>query len=330
MAAAAEVSVVIPVGTGSPYAAEVVAAVLRTSPGPAQVVVVNDRVADGSLAALPADARVQVVRNDGPPGPSAARNAGARAARCPYLLFLDADVFVRPDICARLARAFAAGADAVVGIEAEVAAPNLASRYKNLWMRYTYLKLPRRIELFYTSCAAVRRDLYVAVGGMDEGYRSPSVEDTAFGRTLAARGARIVLEKEIAVEHRKTYTPGRLLVTAFRRGAAMGRCILRLARRGVEGNWTSVPTTFVISLPFAALAPLWWAAAPWSVAVAAAGCAGSLAAVYVLNLGWLSYLASREPRLLFWALPYLPVELAAGFAGGGWGTLSYLFLRRRY
>lgn len=329
---ASDISVVIPVGDGSALAREVVKTALEASPPAGEVVVVDDRVTDGSLAALPASERLRVVPNDGGPGPAGARNAGARAARNSIILFIDADVFVPPDINRKLAGAYGDDVDAVLGVEAELATlPNFASRYKNLWMRFTYLILPRRVDLFYTSCASIKKDVYLAAGGMDENYRRPSVEDTAFGRTLASRGARVVLEKGIEVEHRKAYGTTRALATGFRRGAALARCILRMGRsRGAGGNRTSVPTTFILSLPLPALFLLWAALVPFAWVVAAVGAGATLAAIYALNVKWLVFLSGRGAAMALGALAFLPLELAFSLAGGAWGTASYLLLRRRY
>lgn len=322
-------AVVIPVGTGSRLAADVARAVLHAAPPAGEVILVDDRVADGSLAQVPADTRIRIVKNEGPPGPAAARNAGARAATLPYILFVDSDIFVAPDIFTRLAASFAEGIDAVGGVEAESPDGNLPTRYKNLWMRYTYLRLPRRVELFYTSCAAIKREVFLQAGGLDEGYSRPAVEDTAFGRTLAAAGAHIILEKDIEVEHRKAYNARGLLRVTFRRAVAMSRLVLRMGRRR-GGNRTSVPTSFVMSLPLGGLLPCWLAAAWVSPAAAALGWAATHIAIYALNNRWLAFLGRRSPGLLAFGLVFLPLELCVGFWGGAWGTISFYLAGRKY
>ncbi len=327
-----DISVVMPVGNGAALAAAAARTALAAKPPPGEVVVVDDRVTDGLLAALPESDRLRVVPNDGGPGPAAARNAGARAARNDVLLFVDADVFVPADIFEKLAAAYGDGVDAVVGVEAELPTlPDFASKYKNLWMRFTYLQLPARVDLFYTSCASIKRDVFLVAEGMDEGYKKPSVEDTAFGRTLAARGVRVFLDKDIEVEHRKLYSTVGALTTAVRRGAALARCILRMGRRrGAGGNRTSVPTSFILSLPAPGLFLLWAALAPFVWEWAALGAAATLVAVYALNFRWLAFLARRGAVMALGALAFLPLELAFSFAGGAWGTASYFLLQRRY
>ncbi len=325
-----DISVVVPVGNGSPRAGDVVRRALSASPPPGEVVVVSDAVSDDSLDGVPADARVRVVANRRGPGPAGARNAGAEATAKDLILFIDADVFVPRDIFARLAEAYGDAVDAVLGVEAELPnLPNFASRYKNLWMRFTYLILPRRVDLFYTSCASIKKEVFRDAGGFDEGYKRPSVEDTAFGRTLGARGARVVLEKDIEVEHRRTYTTKEALATAFRRGAALARCVLRTGRRR-GGNRTSVPTSFIASLPLPALFVLWAALAPFFWKLAVVGAAATLAAIYIFNAKWLAFLGRRGLAMTSGALFFLPLELAFSLAGGAWGTASYYLLGRRY
>ena len=86
------VGVVVAVRNGLPHVVEAVQSALRQGPIVHRVVVVDDRSTDGTAEAVSAlaDPRVEVTANPGI-GVSAARNAGARLADAPWLLFLDAD-----------------------------------------------------------------------------------------------------------------------------------------------------------------------------------------------------------------------------------------------
>ena len=83
---------------------------------------------------------------------------------------------VRPDTLARLADALRATAtvDGVCrGAGAEMRFRDLVSQYKNLWMRWTYVRQTGDVPLFYTTAAAIRRDAFLRVGGFDAGLRHP-------------------------------------------------------------------------------------------------------------------------------------------------------------
>ena len=47
------------------------------------------------------------------------------------------------------------------------------------------------VGLFYTTAAAIRRQVFLDSGGFDLNYRDPNVEDTDFGQTLARLGYRV-------------------------------------------------------------------------------------------------------------------------------------------
>jgi glycosyltransferase involved in cell wall biosynthesis len=101
------ISVVIPVGTGSPMLGDVLLHISRCTPLPYEVIIVNDRVSDGSLycvaeyenTPLPV---IVVPNRDGARGPASARNTGAKAASGDVLLFIDSDVMLPPDFFSRL------------------------------------------------------------------------------------------------------------------------------------------------------------------------------------------------------------------------------------
>src|SRR5262245_35557753 len=124
-----------------------------------EVVVVDDGSTDRSndiLTRFP----VRVVPSSGRVGPRAARTLGAQVATGEYLCFIASDVMVRPDTLALLADGFSRDSvDGLCGVQAaEMRHRDLVSQYKNLWMRWTYLRQTGDVPLFYTTAAAIRRD----------------------------------------------------------------------------------------------------------------------------------------------------------------------------
>jgi glycosyltransferase involved in cell wall biosynthesis len=319
-----EISVVIPAAGPAPLLTGVIKAIEAAVPGPGETIVVDDGLETGTLAAVEGFA-VKVVRNrPGRKGPASARNTGAATAKGDVICFLDADVLVPPDFFNRLATYFVdARVDGVIALQSAVMEYNdWPAVYKNLWMRYTYERLDGPVALFYTSAAAIKRTVFEKTGGFDENYTRPSVEDTAFGRELARVAARIIVAKELDVEHRKRYSTGQVLRLAFRRGAELARLILRMGPG--RGNRSSVPTGYVLSTPLAAALPIWIAVYFLAPELAVVGFISHMFFLYFFNFEWQVYLARGGIFLVVYGMLIMPVEMAFGFWGGVWGVISYL------
>lgn len=89
-----QVSVIIPVYNAAPFIDQSIKSALdQRQTG--EVLVIDDRSTDDSWAKCVVwaqkDPRVRLFKNNGPKGPSAARNVGLRHASCEYISFLDAD-----------------------------------------------------------------------------------------------------------------------------------------------------------------------------------------------------------------------------------------------
>ena len=90
MAMAALVSVVVPCYNQAHYLAEAIESVLAQTYRPLEVLVVDDGATDSTFEVATAYAEVRCVRQMNQ-GLSSARNAGLRASRGDYIVFLDAD-----------------------------------------------------------------------------------------------------------------------------------------------------------------------------------------------------------------------------------------------
>jgi GT2 family glycosyltransferase len=328
--AAPQISVVMPV-----YNAEATLEECLTHLGDStfeefEVIVVDDGSTDGSreiMGRFP----VRVVPTSGRVGPAAARNLGAQVATGEYLFFIDSDVMVRPDSLRLLADGFAQdGVDGFCGVQAaEMRHRDLVSQYKNLWMRWTYLRQTGDVPLFYTTAAAIRRDAFLRVGGFDVGYATPNVEDTAFGQKLRRLGVRVRIHPRLEVEHVKRYSLAGLLRTDFMRAVSLTR--LKLRHPGeLSDNNTSVPATYMASVPLSGIAVVGLVlglVVGWMPGTII----GVLAAMLVmgLNAGFLDAIRRSEGwgRGLA-AVPVLWLELLVVGMGTAVGLLSFPFGRR--
>ena len=325
-----KISVVMPVYNAEATLEECLGKLGQSTFEDFEVVVVDDGSTDRSkeiMGRFP----VRVVPSSGRVGPAAARNLGAQVATGEYLFFIDSDVMVRPNTLALLADGFARdGVDGFCGVQAaEMRHRDLVSQYKNLWMRWTYLRQTGDVPLFYTTAAGIRRDAFLRVGGFDAGYGTPNVEDTAFGQKLRRLGVRVRIHPQLEVEHVKRYSLGGLLRTDFMRAVSLTRLKLRHAEDLGDNN-TSVPASYMASVPLSGLAVLALVlgiAVGWTPVTVAGALA--VAGVLGLNAGFLDAIRRSDGwgRALA-AVPVLWLELLVVGVGTAVGLLSFPFGRR--
>jgi GT2 family glycosyltransferase len=276
------------------------------------VIIVVDGGSDGS-AALAEGLGMRVLQSPTRRGPAAARNLGARAAGGDVLLFIDADVLVPPTLIDRVVGFFHAHPEvaAVVGSYDDApAATNFLSQYKNLLQHYVHQQSSEEGFTFWGACGAVRRDVFLALGGYDEGYRLPSIEDIEFGYRLKAAGHRVRVCKELQVKHLKRWTAASLFRSDFfRRALPWTRLILRAGRFENDLN-ISRASRLKVALVYALLGLFGLACWRPALGVSLAGLvAGTLLALEVPLLRFF-----RRKRGLLFALRAI-----------GWHWFSYFY-----
>ena len=165
-----KISVIVPVYNGGTNLRLCLDALLASTHLPCELIVVDDASTDESNRTA-SDAGAKVLRLARRCGPAAARNYGAQRASGDIILFVDADVLVKPESVERVAAAFRGNPDlaALFGSYDDApAAENFLSQYKNLFHHYVHQQSNRRASTFWAGCGAVRRDVFLCVGGFDE------------------------------------------------------------------------------------------------------------------------------------------------------------------
>jgi histidinol-phosphate phosphatase family protein len=160
---------------------------------PRALVLVDDRPVpdrDGLLAAVPdgLSARVEVLATHGR-GPAAARNAGWRAARAPWVAFLDDDVVPRADWRERLQADLRPLDEGVAASQGRVRVPRPAGRRPTDWERNVAALEDAR---WATADMAFRRAALDAVGGFDERFPRAYREDADLALRLREAGFALV------------------------------------------------------------------------------------------------------------------------------------------
>ncbi len=188
--AVAGISVVVPT-LGRPSLTVLLDA-LADGPRPAvpvELLLVDDRRGHGDDLPVPAAlAGCAKVLTGRAAGPAAARNTGWRAARHPWVAFLDDDVVPGPDWLCRLAADLTVGAD-VGGVQGRVRVPLPPDRRPTDWERSTAGLADGE---WITADMAYRRDALDAVGGFDERFPRAFREDAELAHRVRQAGWRLV------------------------------------------------------------------------------------------------------------------------------------------
>lgn len=241
----------------------------------------------------PDDELLAVPDGDGS-GPAVTRNAGARQAHAPLIVFVDSDVVVAPGALERLASRFVERPEvsAIFGAYDEAPAdPGFVSQYKNLAHSFVHQSSGGTVATFWAGFGAVRREAFFAVGGFDERFTRPSVEDIDLGYRLTRAGYEIRLDPSLQAKHLKRWTLASMIVSDVRdRGIPWTRLLLRY---GAPRDGLNLRAEYRISVVVAYVAAV-------SLVVAAfdrrffAVTAAALAALAALNRRYYAFFYTRR------------------------------------
>ncbi|AOX00340.1 MULTISPECIES: glycosyltransferase [Moorena] len=286
------ISVIIPVYNGGEDFHQCLARLSQAQPPPDQVIVVADGDTDGSWR-IAQDFGATVIRLPTAGGPAKARNLGAKAAQSDILFFIDADVAIYPDTIGQVVKIFnnEPNLTALIGSYDDApGAANFLSQYKNLLHHYTHQTASEQASTFWGACGAIRRDIFLAMGGFEENYRQPCIEDIELGYRLKEKGYRIKLCKTLRVKHLKRWGIISLLRADFFYRALPWTAIILKVRDASPENCrefisdlnlklsSRISVVLVYALLGALVTAYWWS----SALIAIATCVFSLA-LLVLN-----------------------------------------------
>jgi len=318
-------SVIIPVYASEQKAVDLLGLALRhlnaSSFQNFEVIVADDGSPMGdAVRAVVREAGAELVRLDRRKGPAAARNTAAIEAKAEILVFLDADTSPHSDTLDRLARKFQNNSelDAAVGsYDLGPTAPGRVSRFRNLLHSFVHQRSNRRTTTFWAGCSAVRKSRFQALGGFDEKFPRPSIEDVEFGLRLSEAGGWIELDREIQVTHHKAWSLRSMIRTDLLARAIPWAALLRRFPLPYDLNFTVsdrvsgalAASTLLLSVLALLHGGVWWLLPPVC-----------LAAIALLNWPLFRFLARaggwREALLCFPLLFTYFATCAAGLLGG--------------
>lgn len=192
-------AVVIPTYQRAGLIGRAIASAAAQEPPPAEIVVVDDGSTDGTEGVVRSFSNVRYVRQQNR-GVSSARNAGVRATSSPWIAFLDSDDIWRPGHLANIAHAVAAtdgsadlyfanarltggGSSEETWYERCGFTPDVPFEFTGDGFRWAM----KRFQPMFLQASAIRREAWLAVGGLCEDLATR--EDTHLFFRLALNGA---------------------------------------------------------------------------------------------------------------------------------------------
>lgn len=323
-------SIIVPVYNGGKDFRRCLASIQKCLRLGDEFIVVSDGDTDGSGEVAKAFG-AKVIRLPSSGGPARARNTGAKIAQGDILFFVDADVTLQPNTVRLVKQQFQASPNlaALIGSYDDApGAPNFLSQYKNLFHHYTHQISSEAASTFWGACGAIRRSVFQELGGFDESYRKPCVEDIELGYRIKQAGYSIRLCKDIHVKHLKQWRPISLLkAEIFYRALPWTALILRDRHFNADlnlnhANRFSVVLVFVLLLSLALSI-----STPWLLLAAAAAALGLL----IINRD--VYRFFYRKRGLFFTLKVIPWHWFYFLYGGivfAYGTLKYYLAPQAY
>lgn len=298
------VAIIVPVYNGGERFRASLESIKQTVPQPDEIIVIGDGDTDGS-SQYAEEAGVTLYRFPQPGGPGRARNLGASKAKSDLLFFIDADVTVPENVVERVRDIFAQDRDmaAMIGsYDDQPGESNFLSQYRNLLHHYVHQHGREEASTFWGACGAIRREVFLAMGGFDETYRKPSIEDIELGYRLTRAGHRIRLCKSIQVKHWKRWTIASMLQADFFQRAVPWTQLIHRHRGFVNDLNIGVSGRVSVMLIFGLIGAL--LLAPWQpMGVVAAATMGLI--LFTLNVRlYRFFLAKRGVRFAAQTVPW--------------------------
>lgn len=322
------ISVVVPVHDSVENLRLCLGALARTALSPDEIIVVADGVTDGSDQLAEASG-ARVIRTPVRRGSAHARNLGAHAAQGEIVFFVDSDVMVNPDAVGQVVAVFGQDPELAALFGSYDDAPaetNFLSQYRNLLHHYVHQTSHEEASTFWSGCGAIRRDVFLAVGGFNVRYSRPAIEDIEMGYRLREAGYRIRLCKTLQAKHLKRWEVVSLLTADFLYRALPWTDLILRRRRFINDLNLRTSSRISVALVYGLLAALvgaWW----WQGSLALAGLAVLL--LLVLNASFYRFLLQKRGswfvlRAIPWHWFYYFYSGLAFAVGVGW----YLLKRR--
>ena len=233
-----KVSVIIPMYNASGCIESCLSAVSKQTVKDFEVLLIDDCSTDDTVQKAERYP-FKIIKTEKRISPARVRNYGAKNASGDILIFVDADVVLKPDSVEGIVGAISRpDTDSVFGIYEE-ATPQAGffSQFQNLFIIYRYERLPRVTDITCSFFFAIKRSVFEAIGGYNE--KMSYYEDIEIGKRLDKEGYHCRFDPNLKVTHLKYYNHLGLVKDYLKKSAEAGRYIKRegFSRKVKDNAW---------------------------------------------------------------------------------------------
>mgnify|MGYP001301866542 CR=1 FL=1 len=212
-----KISVIIPVYNASLTLKECLDSVFESNYKNFEVIVVSDFSSDNSIE-IAKNYKCKIIELDENKGPAFARNKGAEESQGDILLFLDSDVIINKNSLDLVSEKFSSkDVNAIQGIYSHE--PNykyLATQfYQSYLCYYVWPEDKKYATTLVTACFGIRKKIFMELKGFDTKMKKATCEDEQFGYVLINKGYKILILRNLQVEHRVNYNTTKFIKRRF-------------------------------------------------------------------------------------------------------------------
>jgi glycosyltransferase involved in cell wall biosynthesis len=197
------ISIIIPTYNASSFMPNLLDSIFNQAVADMEVIIVDDCSTDDTVEVV-SKHPVRVIRMEKNGGPARARNRGVQEAKGDIIFFLDSDVVVLDGTIQEVKNYFEnnPSASCIIGM---CSTEPLNSGFVPAYMAmFEYIHLIGqkydKVSVFAPRCGAIKKDLFLGVGGYDEGYKGADVEDFELARRINKTDS-IILNPKLIVKH---------------------------------------------------------------------------------------------------------------------------------
>lgn len=211
-----KISVIIPMYNASGCIEKCLSSMLKQTAKNLEVILVDDCSTDDTVQKAK-KYPFKIIKLSKRLSPAGVRNYGVKNASGDILVFIDADVVLKPNSIEEIVRSLGTpDTEAVSGIYTQDTPQNsFFSQFQNLILIFRYELVPHSIDLVCSFFCAIKRGAFEAIGGFNE--KMLYYEDIEIGKRLTSNGYHCKLEPKLKVSHLKFYNHMGLIIDYFKK-----------------------------------------------------------------------------------------------------------------